>query len=133
MTSTPKLLTTTPTHYIEEDVAGRVVRIKVAGAFDRAMVVQHFVDNEACVRRWRAAGHPVRVLVDASELHPHTPDNQALVMASIERIYRLGDRIAIVSGSSLVKSQLRRTHTYGDIIGFFVSGSAAMTWLLAHD
>jgi hypothetical protein len=122
-----------PTYSIDESEPDRLVRMKVEGFFDRATLIQHFSDNAAFVNRWRAAGQPIRVLIDALKLQPHTPENQAIVMQSFERIYLPGDRVAIMVESSLVKMQMRRTHTYGDIIGFFVSESAALKWMLAHD
>lgn len=124
---------TTPAYSIEEDELGRVVRMTVEGFYDRATLVRHFKDNEEFVLRWRAACRPIRVLIDANNLLPHTPENQAVVMQSFERIYRTGDRVAIIVQSSLVKMQMRRTHTYGDVIGFFCSKAAALQWLLAHD
>jgi hypothetical protein len=124
---------TAPSYTIDEDEEARVVRMTVAGFYDRKLLIQHFAENEEFVVRWRAVGRRIRVLIDANDLLPHTPENHAIVMRSFERIYYPGDRVAIIVSSSLVKMQMRRTHTYGEILGFFCSHSAAMQWLLAHD
>jgi hypothetical protein len=126
-------MVTPPSYTIEEDEPKGVVRMMVAGFFDRQTLVRHFADNAKFVTRWRAAGRPIRVLIDALNLQPHTPENQALVVQSFGQIYSPGDRVAIMVGSSLVKMQMRRTHTYGDIIDFFMSETAALKWLAAHD
>ncbi|MDO6413259.1 hypothetical protein Q4F19_02590 [Sphingomonas sp. BIUV-7] len=133
MLSNPVPVVLPPTYAIHEEEHERVVRMVVAGFFDRETLLRHFADNAEFVTRRRAAGRPIRVLIDALKLQPHTVENQAIVMQSFEQIYRPDDRVAITVESSLVKMQMRRTHSFGEIIGFFVSETAAMTWLLAHD
>ncbi|RVT90343.1 hypothetical protein [Sphingomonas crocodyli] len=127
------LMLSAPAYTIDEDESAGIVRMMVEGFFDQDILARHFDDNAAFVRRWRAAGRPIRVLIDANRLLPHTPQNQAFVMRSFERIYRPGDRVAILVGSSLVKMQMRRTHSFGEIIQFFLSEQGAVTWLKAYD
>ena len=124
---------TPPAYAIREDEPKGIVRMMVEGFFDRQTLTLHFADCAKVVARWRASGRPIRVLMDAHNLQPHSAENQAFVMQSFERIYFPGDRVAIMVNSSLVKMQMRRTHAHGNIIAFFVSESAASTWLMAHD
>lgn len=120
---------TDPTYVIAEDLPAGVIRMKVTGFFDLATLTRHFADNETVVRRWRAAGLPIRVFIDALELRPHSPEGQACVQEATARIYRSGDRVAVRVASSLVKMQMRRALGTGDIIDFFLSENAAFTWL----
>ncbi|TZG24607.1 hypothetical protein FYJ91_18460 [Sphingomonas montanisoli] len=122
-----------PTYTIDEDHIPGIVCMMVEGFYDAETLARHFDDNAEFVSRWRARGKPIRVLIDANNLQPHTPVNQAFVMRSFERIYRPGDRVAIMVASSLVKMQMRRTHSFGEIIQFFVSEQSATTWLMAYD
>jgi hypothetical protein len=127
-----RLLEDRPAYRIREDDAGGVIRMEVQGFFDIDTLVRHFADNEAVVGRWRAARRPIRVFIRAVNLKPHSPEGQACVQNATARIYRPGDRVAVCVASSLVKMQMRRALTQGEIIEFFISESAAMTWLDAH-
>lgn len=124
---------TPPAYVIHEDGAGGIVRMMVEGFYDRETLIRHFEDSAKVVTRWRVAGRPIRVLIDALNLQPHTPENQALVKQFFQDIYRPGDRVAILVGSNLVKMQMRRAPRSDDIIDFFVSEFAALKWLLAKD
>jgi hypothetical protein len=44
-------------------------------------------------------------------------------------IYRLGDGVAILVSSSLVKMHMRRALSRGEIMNFFVCENATLTWL----
>jgi hypothetical protein len=122
-----------PVYRIREDDAAGAIRMEVEGFFDIDTLVRHFADNEAVVLRWRAVGRPIRVFIHAVKLKPHSPEGQDCVQNATARIYRPGDRVAVCVASSLVKMQMRRALKQGEIIEFFISESAAMTWLNAHD
>ncbi len=123
---------TAPAYVIEEDVRNGVIKMTVQGFFDLETLRRHFDENDGIVRKWRSLGRPIRVLIDAVNLLPHTPEGQALVQSSTKRIYVPGDRVALLVGSNLVKMQMRRALTQGEVINFFVSANAAMTWLMAQ-
>ncbi|WP_445193891.1 hypothetical protein ACT009_08450 [Sphingomonas sp. Tas61C01] len=118
-----------PKYEIEDDLLQGVIIINVEGFFDLPTLRAHFVDNAAVVERWRAAGRPIRVLIDAVNLKPHTPEGQACVQEATGRTYRPGDKVAILVCSSLVKMQMRRALSHGEILDFFISRNAALTWL----
>lgn len=122
-----------PRYSIQEDLAGGVVRVVVSGFFDLPTLQRHFSESAELVRRWRAAGLAIRILIDATKQLPHSPQGQAYVEKSAQSIYAPGDRVAIRVSSNLAKMQMRRTHPHQGIIQFFVSEDAAMTWLSACD
>lgn len=132
MSTAPVIRLAPPAYTIDEDDVRGVVRMKVEGFFDLDTLRRHFAENAAFVNRWRAQGRPIRVLINAVDLHPHSPEGQALVQQSVARIYMPGDRVAVTVASSLVKMQIRRALTHGDIVNVFVSDLAAMTWLMAY-
>ena len=123
------LLAAKATYTIDENQIDGVIHIVVEGFFDLPTLRKHFVDKAAIVTRWRAAGRPVRVLINAVNLKPHTAEGQACVQDATARIYKAGDRVAILLSSSLVKMQMRRALSHDEIIGFFISSNAALTWL----
>ena len=71
----------------------------------------------------------IRVLINAVDLKPHSPEGQACVQDATGRIYQAGDKVAVLVSSSLVKMQMRRALSRGEILNFFISESAALTWL----
>ncbi|MBB4152290.1 hypothetical protein GGQ80_000166 [Sphingomonas jinjuensis] len=122
-----------PEHTIEEDRPTGVILITVKGFFDLATLRIHFAQCAAIVGCWRAADRPIRVLIDAVDLKPHSPEGQACVQEATSRIYRSGDKVAIVVCSSLVKMQMRRALRQPDILNLFISKSAALVWLDAFN
>jgi hypothetical protein len=118
-----------PEHSIEEDRRRGVILITVKGFFDIPSLRDHFDANAIIVTQWREAGLPIRVLIDAVDIQPHSPEGQAYVQDATARIYRPGDRVAIIVASSLVKMQMRRALSRGEILNFFISKSAGFTWL----
>ena len=120
---------TTPGYTIREDDPRGVIHMHVHGFFDIPTLSRHFDDNHVVVTRWRALGRPIRVLIDAVNLLPHSPEGQAQVQDATARIYVLGDRVAVLVSSSLVKMQMRRALPQGDLIDFFLSEQSAVAWL----
>lgn len=105
-----------------------MVRMRIEGFFDRETLIQHFADSAEIVAKWKAADRPVRVLIDATGLLPHTPDNQTFVAQKFSNIYLTDDKVAIIVASALVKMQMRRTQENDDIIQFFDSDAEALIW-----
>jgi hypothetical protein len=122
-------IATRPAYLIREDDLSGVIRMKVEGFFDLATLDRHFAENAQVVSRWRSAGRAVRVYIDAVDLKPHSPEGQARVQQATAQIYQAGDRVAVRVQSSLVKMQMRRALAQGDVIDFFLSEAAALTWL----
>jgi hypothetical protein len=67
-----------PTYTIEGDELQGVIVIRVEGFFDLPSLRSHFAENAAVVKRWRAANRPIRVLIDAVNLKPHSPERGRL-------------------------------------------------------
>lgn len=121
-----------PLHSLREDRASGVIHIKIEGFFDLATLDRHFKAEKAAVNHWRWEGRPIRVLIDAVNLLPHSTECQIVVQREIGTIYRAGDRVALQVSSSLVKMQMRRVFTQGNILNFFLSNDAARMWLDAQ-
>ncbi|WP_156364070.1 MULTISPECIES: hypothetical protein [unclassified Sphingomonas] len=118
-----------PAHSIQEDRARGLIYIKIEGFFDLATLKRHFRAETAVVDRWRAEHRPIRVLIDAVNLLPHSTECQAHIQRETGTIYRAGDRVALHVSSSLVKMQMRRAFTQGNTLNFFISNDAARMWL----
>ncbi|WP_230781834.1 hypothetical protein [Sphingomonas sp. Leaf37] len=73
------LVAAKPTHAIEDDQLHGVILISVTGFFDLPTLRDHFAENGAVVKQWRAAGRPMQVLIDAVDLKPHSLEGQACV------------------------------------------------------
>lgn len=121
-----------PAYTISEHSAAGIIRIEVEGFFDLAILKQHFEENLIIVSRWRFAGKPIRVLIDAVRLMPHSPEGQACVQAATARIYRSGDKVAVLVSSGLVKMQMKRALSHGDTLDFFTSQPEAFAWLESY-
>ncbi|MHA6724298.1 hypothetical protein [Sphingomonas sp. RS2018] len=121
-----------PFHSIREDRASGLIYIKIEGFFDLATLERHFKAEKAAVDHWRWEGRPIRVLIDAVKLLPHSTECQARVQRETGTIYRAGDRVALQVSSSLVKMQMRRVFTQGNTLDFFLSNDAARMWLDAQ-
>jgi hypothetical protein len=90
----------------------------------------HFSDKAKTIDNWRVQGRPIRVLIDAVDLKPHTLENQGYVERASARIYEPTDRVATKVASGLVKMQMRRALVNGQEANFFVSEKAAIMRLM---
>jgi hypothetical protein len=121
-----------PLHTVTEDDRLGIIRVAVSGFFDKQDLEKHFAAKRQIVDRWRAHGRDICMLIDAVGLKPHSPENQRFAEEAVARLYRSSDRVAMLLESSLVKMQMRRSLSHGDIANFFLSENAAITWLTAH-
>jgi hypothetical protein len=103
--------------------------MQIEGFFDLATLTRHFDENAVVVLRWRQAARPIRILIDAVRLMPHSPEGQACVQNATARIYRPGDKVAVLVASGLVKMQMKRALSHGDVIDFFIVEKEALAWL----
>jgi hypothetical protein len=122
-----------PVHRIDEHMNRGVIQITAQGFFDVETLRIHFDELEYILRKWRMLGKPIRVLVDAVNLLPYAPAVQTVFHESIQRVYAPGDRVAVLVASNLMKMQVRRALNQGELNAYFVSSTAAMTWLMAHE
>jgi hypothetical protein len=76
----------------------------------------------------RAAGHPVRVLVNLRKAAVQPAEAIAVIRAGTDAIYKPGDRIALLVGSSLIKAQMGQLLDRAKL-NFFLSETAAHMWL----
>jgi hypothetical protein len=121
-----------PSYSISEDEIRGIIRISVAGFFDRNTLKMLFLDTEMIVNKWKILGRPILTLIDSVNLKPHSPENQLYVEREFIRTHRPSDRVATLVASTLVKIQQRRAVPPGASINFFISESAAITWLTSN-
>lgn len=103
----------------------RCVGLKLGEEVDRYLAVL-----EPIVADMRACHGRVRVLADLRNAPIRTQEAADKMRAGNLRLYRAGDRIALIVESSLLKMQLRRTLIASQNI--FVSPNAAETWVTAE-
>lgn len=108
---------------------GQYVAVHGAGYWTPAYVDTHFAELGELLARVRRQKH-VRVLVDLTQAAVQGEESAQRVSHWTARLYREGDRVAIVLASSLLKAQMRRVAIIADR-ELFLSRTAAMTWLLA--
>lgn len=114
------------------DPRSNLIQIWGSGLWSRAEVDAHFDELDGEIRQKRTRFPHIRVLVDIRESGVQTQDTAEGVTLGTRRIYREGDRIAIIVASSLVKMQMRRAVEHREL-QIFISPSAAVTWLEAYD
>jgi hypothetical protein len=114
----------------EIDQQANIIRVLGRGLWSERYARAHFEELEWTLQRTRATRAPVRVLVDIREAAVQTPETTQCLADATDRLYKPGDRIAIVVASSLLKLQMRRA-TNASIHEIFISLNAAETWLSA--
>ena len=93
---------------------------------------QHFSALGVMLERVRKHSGGVRVLVQIKEAPVQSAATIERVVHWTKIIYAVGDRVAIVVASSLMKSQMRRIHMAAKR-EIFVSETAARAWLDAQN
>jgi hypothetical protein len=114
------------------DARDGVIRVVGEGVYTADQARRHFVALRKTVARVRSERSRVKVLVDTSHGAVQTAEVVAIIENGTRGLYRSGDRVALIVASMLHKVQMRRI-TDSSITELFLSESAAMTWLCAHD
>ncbi len=120
-----------PDHYevVRDDNLG-VIRIRCVGLRLGDEVDRYLAVLEPIVADMRACHGCVRVLADLRNAPIRTQEAADKMRAGNLRLYRTGDRVALIVESSLLKMQLRRTLV--EYQNIFVSPNAAETWVTAE-
>jgi hypothetical protein len=105
-----------------------VIRVWGWGSWTPAYTDEHFTALARYAAETRAAGLPVRVLVNLQKAGHQLPETIARIRAGVEAIYQPGDRIALVLESSLIKTQMSQVLDRAKM-SFFISETAAALWL----
>lgn len=105
-----------------------VIRVWGWGSWTPAYVDEHFASLGRYVAETRAAGLPVRVLVNLQKAGHQSPEAIGRIRAGADAIYQPGDRIAMVLESSLIKTQMSQVLDRTKM-SFFISETAAALWL----
>jgi hypothetical protein len=88
----------------------------------------HFAELGRHIAEVRAAGLPVRVMVNLQKTGEQSHATIDRIRAGADAIYRPGDRIALIVGSSQMKAQMSRLLDRTKL-NFFISETAAKLWL----
>ena len=108
-----------------------ILRIGKVGMQHAEQVDRYLDVLERIVTETRARFGRIRVLADLRHAPVRTQEAADRMRAGNLRLYRAGDRIALIVESSLLKMQVRRTLVeYQNIV---LSPNAAETWLTAGD
>lgn len=102
------------------------------GTWTVPMLKAHQSEIGIAMKRARLDRECLLIYSDISEADVQPQDVADEIRAYSPRFARTSDRIATVVSSSLTKMQMRRLCNH-KCWEFFMSGSAAMQWLLAHE
>lgn len=108
-----------------------IVRLVGHGAWSVEYMNRHFRELDPVVATARMRMRNVMVLADLRDAPIQSPDVAEMINIGTRRLYRDGDRIAIVVQSSLVKLQMKRIVDCAQV-QIFISVAAACTWLMAY-
>ncbi|WP_066658609.1 hypothetical protein [Sphingomonas sp. CCH9-E2] len=126
-----RVVASTPGQYeiVRDDHLG-IIRIRCIGLRLGDEVDRYLAVLGPIVADMRACHGRVRVLADLRNAPIRTQEAADKMRAGNLRLYRTGDRIALIVESSLLKMQLRRTLV--EFQNIFVSPNAAETWVTAE-
>ncbi len=113
---------------VRDDRRG-LLRIHCTGLSLGDEVDRYLAVLEPIIANMRTSHGRVRVLADLRNAPIRTQEAADKMRAGNLRLYRTGDRIALIVESSLLKMQLRRTLV--EYQNIFVSPNAAETWVTA--
>lgn len=108
-----------------------LIEVRGSGIWSPVYADAHFMRLQFALVQLRHAKGVARVLVDLSEAMVQPADTAARVKYWTGKLYREGDRVAMVVASSLLKIQMRHAVA---ITAFevFISDRAARLWLSAY-
>lgn len=113
---------------IEFDTGTGQVLSKSSGFWSIPQIRAFFIDWKSAVRQIHARGQRVSALVDLSAGQVQNAEVAAYIASATTGLYSAGDAVAMVVPTSLAKMQMRRVLD-PQAHGFFLSHSAAETWL----
>jgi hypothetical protein len=116
---------------IRFDADTGVIRVSCHGLWMPADADHHIDELQRIVEHVRPLG-PARVMADLRDTVVRPMDTAQRLRERNRALYRDGERLALVVGSSLLKMQTRR-NLLGSWQEIFLSENAAETWLRAHD
>jgi hypothetical protein len=109
----------------------KILRVNRVAVQQLADVDRYLAVVGGIVRDARLRFGQVRVLADLRNSPIRTQEAAERMRVGNLGLYRVGDRVALIVESSLLKMQLRRTLV--EYQNIFMSPSAAETWLTALD
>jgi hypothetical protein len=98
------------------------------GVWSTTFTENHFAEFERLLMQLRSTGGQVRILVDLRLAAVQSDAVNTQIATWTKRLYRRGDRVALVLASSLAKAAMRRVTMAADR-EFFLSEDAARLWL----
>lgn len=98
------------------------------GMWSPEAAIIHFADMELALRKARAAGRPVRVLIDIRDSRPQTAETARTMEENARRLHLPSDRLAFVYSSALQGLQAKRAVSAAPT-AYFDTMEAARRWL----
>ncbi|MBV9843275.1 MAG: hypothetical protein JOY99_17360 [Sphingomonadaceae bacterium] len=117
---------------IHWDEARAAVRIETFGIWSVDDFNEFYPLVRAAYDKSRARLGYALVLVDGTKAHVQTSELIQYMQAQGQIISKPGDRVAVIVSSSLLKLQMKRVTEAVDTVQYFLSPSAADTWLNAY-
>jgi hypothetical protein len=112
------------------DPVAKIIRIAGVGICTVDDIDVHFAELALLIERVRAQNGEVLALVDMARAPVQSAEVAERIQHATGRLYRPGDRIALIVQSFLLKAQMRSVTWEGNT-AIFVSPHAAETWLCA--
>jgi hypothetical protein len=109
-----------------------VIRATGIGRWSLREVDAYYAKVRGLLAKQRAAGRPIRVLIDAIKAEAQAPDVQTRINDHAKGLYEPTDRVAIIVANNLFKARGREISP-SSAVSFFCSQTAAETWLFAYD
>lgn len=113
---------------IRYDISNGMIHARATGLWSLRQTKAFLNDWTQIVGSIHSQGGFASVLVDMSESTVQKIEIAKLFVDATQSLYRDGDAIAMLVPSSLAKAQMRRVLD-GKFHGFFISKTAAVTWL----
>jgi hypothetical protein len=105
-----------------------VLKMKSCGTWGDIDVHRYFAESEHEVKKVRALAPTLRFLGDLRDAQIDVDEAGERVSKNMQRLFRPGDRVALVVRSSLEKARLRQTVNC-ERVNFFLSVDSARMWL----
>ncbi|WP_445191864.1 hypothetical protein ACT009_15005 [Sphingomonas sp. Tas61C01] len=117
---------------IKPDDGEGIIRTVGSGRWSLDDVDTHFKKLSVRIAALRESGRPIRLLSDVTNAEIQWPVIEARIIDVSTRLYRSGDRTALVVKNNLLKGYVRPLILKRET-ALFCSLAAAETWLSAHD
>ena len=113
---------------LRQDAVNEVVRVVGQGLWSDEVLEEHFAELEQTADRIRESGSRLRLLADLRGSGVQGQETTALIRNKLKRINRAGDKMALITESTLHRMQMAREFEFNEM-RIFNDESAALAWL----